>query len=121
MNKDFDISGEMALYRQAARKRWPVSDEMRAKVAKRVEGVLNTSNDDKIAIEAANTIIQMDKLNLAEERLYAPKVRIQPKELPTQDILKRLQSLMVSSPELKEKILGRNDRTGGPSALPPPQ
>jgi hypothetical protein len=114
--KDFNVSGEMALYRQAANKRWPVTDKVRAKVAKRVEGVLDTSIDDKSILEAANTLIAMDKLNLAEERIYAPKVKISPKELPTAEVLNKLKALMVSNPALRERIL--NDCPGSQAALP---
>lgn len=67
---------ERRLEARAIRERWPMTDEVREKVLKRLCRIASESESDREATAAARAIIAADSINLKAELLPTPEVRI---------------------------------------------
>lgn len=104
--KDFDITAEFALYRRAMRQRWDIPPETKNRILKRLNGILaQPDGDDKVLLEAINTYVKMDQLNLQQEKQDAATVRVSPKDMPDKDLMDNLQKIFGENEELRERLL----------------
>jgi cytosine/adenosine deaminase-related metal-dependent hydrolase len=59
----------MKMIERAIRNRWPISDELKAKIAERVSGIVEMSDSTRDVINAARVAIQADSLNAMREAM----------------------------------------------------
>ena len=63
---------EAKLACRAIRERWPMSDEVRAKVVASLENVVANGKSDSVKIKAARALASLDSINLKEEQEQPP-------------------------------------------------
>ena len=57
---------------RAIRERWPMSDEVRARVVASLENVVANGKSDSVKIKAARALASLDGLNLKDEQEQPP-------------------------------------------------
>lgn len=60
---------DLKMIERAIRNRWPISDELKAMIADRVTGIVETSESTRDVINAARVAIQADALNAKREAM----------------------------------------------------
>jgi hypothetical protein len=60
---------DMKMIERAIKNRWPISDELKAKIAERVSGIVEHSDSTRDVINAARVAIQADGLNAKREAM----------------------------------------------------
>jgi len=58
---------DIHLMKTAIRQRWPMTDEMRAQILRRLERVLEESRTDRSVVAAARALIDVDRVNQEQE------------------------------------------------------
>lgn len=104
-NQDFNARAEMAVVRRGIAEKWPIPDSARKLAIKKIVGILDTSLDVKEVNDAAKTLVAMDKVNVTQERIYAPRISMDVSSLSTQELLNKLQGVLANDPDLRKKLM----------------
>lgn len=68
---------DMGLYHKAIKQRWPVRDETKLKIVQLAETTLDNQEAAlKDKMSAARMVVNIDRLNMEDERLHTPNVNI---------------------------------------------
>lgn len=75
---EFSTTEDQRLVSRAIKERWPMTGDMRERIVEETYGILEETDDDKLKLLAANTLVKVDGLNLKEREL---QIRSQPKTI----------------------------------------
>lgn len=62
------LHDDFRLVSRAIKKRWPISDELKAGLIERLEKIIEENEDDEVAIKAINVIKGMEQQNQKDEQ-----------------------------------------------------
>ena len=69
------LQTDLKMIERAVKNRWPISDELKALIAERVTGIVETSESTRDVINAARVAIQADGLNAKREAMELDAVK----------------------------------------------
>lgn len=75
-----EVHRGLKLVSGAVRRKWPIPDEVRARIVKRVATIATSSEDERNVVSAASVLVGMDRVNQADEHLEKKLLLAEKKE-----------------------------------------